>query len=166
MVSLPRSVPGRLALLFLGVSGVGVAFAVPAIVRRDDPVPWGLRLGMGPHDVRLRLARTLPGDLRVVPAAELALEWHGASPDVRALRLELHEGKLVALRARVAMSSEIASGDPLWQSRSAVLSRRPRSDGDVDVVLVARDCPTHRDEVARLLRDSGRRTPPAASPPH
>jgi len=149
-----------LALAVVLAAG-GVAMALGPWAADDATAPFTLRLGMGPRDVRTRLARELPGALVAVPAAELALEWRGTSPDVRSLRLELHDGRLVAVRARLAASSPLARGDRLWQSSAAVLSRAPRGDSDVDYLLVARDCPTHRDEVARLL---GRAAPSATAP--
>jgi len=155
----------RASQLGVTVAALVVAGGIALVVRDGaaDPgaTPFTLRLGMGPRDARTRLARELPGDLVVVPAAELALEWHGRSPGVRSLRLELHDGKLVAIRARLAPTHPLAHGDSLWQSSTAVLSRRSRDDGDFDFLLVARDCPTHRDEVARLLHPQ---VPSATSP--
>ena len=157
-----RTVAAALSIgIVLAIAGTAVA-ALPACGAEDAGAsPFALRLGMGPRDVRSRLARELPGELVVAPAEELAYAWNGHADGVRSLRLELHEGKLVAVRARIAASHPLAQGDRLWRSASAVLSRAARPDGDIDFVLIARDCPTHRAEVARLLSSE---VPPATSP--
>lgn len=133
-----------LVLLSLAVAHFGNALSAPLAFH-------GVRLGLAPEDVRARYA--LAGTWTSVPADELTLAWSPADPrgTVREARFEFHLGSLVAIRARVPASDEAAHGDPVSVSSAALLARSRRSDGDIDVLFVARDCPTHAKEVAKLL---------------
>jgi hypothetical protein len=114
-----------------------------------EPVAFhGIRLGLVARDVRDRF--TLSG---VWQAAGDELSWTAtdAQQTVREAHFEFHMGSLVALRARLAPGDEAAAGEPLRTTRASLLARFSRADGDVDVVLVARDSPTQASEVVRLV---------------
>jgi hypothetical protein len=113
----------------------------------------GVFLGLAPRDVRARFA--LPGTWRANPSSDdYALEWAASAPSepARTARFEFHLGALVAIRARLSPRDDAARGSPLEATASVLLARSPASDGDVDVLLVARDCPTHAAEVSALLK--------------
>jgi hypothetical protein len=72
---------------------------------------------------------------------------------------EFHSALLVAMRLEVSASSTLAKGAPIEVSASRVLSRvaRQRGDGDgVTITIIARDCPTHADEVKQLVSRAAR----------
>lgn len=112
----------------------------------------GVRLGMTASDVRRRFDAPAPGEFRTVTDPELALEWQPRSArPLDSVRFEFHQGVLVAIRAVVPSDAEIASGDDLVVGTDAVLSRREVGPDRVELTYLARDCPTHRAEVRRLL---------------
>ena len=102
----------------------------------------GARLGMSAQQVRSSFqprgtwATTTEGDL-------LVLEWTGEDPGVKSARFELHEGLLVAVRAELSDASDtkVIAGDVVREVRGGALT------------MIARGCPVHADEVARLIRD-------------
>ena len=73
----------------------------------------------------------------------LVLGWTGDDPRVNTARFELHEGLLVAVRAELADASDakVVAPDVVRVVRDGTLT------------MIARGCPLHADEVARLLRD-------------
>jgi hypothetical protein len=108
----------------------------------------GVRLGFAARDVRDRFP--LRGAWQ---ASSDELSWTPSDgvQTVREVHFEFHMGSLVAVRARLSPRDESARGGPLQTTAATLVARTPRSDGDVDLFLVARDCPTHAAEVARLL---------------
>jgi hypothetical protein len=114
-----------------------------------EPVPH-VRLGMAPRDVRERFA---PGGDGAWQSAlgigdDTALEWSardGAATMAEA-RFEFHLGMLVAIRARARESS---SRERISTTRKTVTIRTPAPEGGTNVTVLARDCPTHRDEAER-----------------
>ncbi|MCA9530172.1 MAG: hypothetical protein KC543_08545 [Myxococcales bacterium] len=118
---------------------------------------FGVRLGMTAQDIRTGFAlpgawRSEAGALGEGPGA-IVLEWRPADPvtsPVRAARFELHDGFLVALRAQLAPSSAIADG-PAFDVNDQVVRHRERVAAGVRYTVLARSCPTHADEVQRLL---------------
>jgi hypothetical protein len=146
------------ARLVLTLGGLGLAIVLVSLALTHvgnvmtEPLAFeGVRLGLAPQDVRARFA--LAGTWTAVPGDELALAWSSSDPmaTVRDARFEFHLGSLVAVRGHVTSKDEEARGDALRVSGVALIARRPRAGGDVDVLLVDRDCPTHAREVARLL---------------
>jgi len=111
---------------------------------------------MTPNDVRDRFAPGAVGTWRLEMNAEPVLTWAVSSnvraPSLRQATFEFHEGLLVATRLELMSSDADAHGPPLEVSPSAILSRQAMPDGITRVFLVARDCPTHAEEVRRLLR--------------
>lgn len=102
----------------------------------------GTRLGMGARQIRSSFEpngtweTSMDGDL-------LVLEWSGSDPRVRSARFELHEGLLVAIRAELidANDAQTVAPDVVRNVRGGMLT------------MIARGCPVHADEVARLMRD-------------
>ena len=101
----------------------------------------GVRLGMGARQIRSSFQpagdweTSMDGDL-------LILEWNGSDPRVRSARFELHEGLLVAIRAELidADDAQSIAPDVVRNVRGGTLT------------MIARGCPVHADEVARLMR--------------
>ena len=118
----------------------------------SPPAPATLRgvwLGMTPDQVRERYERTGEGSFRAQAIGQdLALDWTGESPPPR---FEFHAGQLVAVRIVVPREAPESTGDRLTASSQSVISREPRPDGSVAITWLARSCPTHADEVSRLL---------------
>lgn len=167
-----------LVVVGLALGGVLVRAAIVSSNAGGPVEIHGVRLGMTPRDVRDRFAAFSPGgQWRTTAAAgELALEWLPAStpaastpppippaandggtaepqpPSAAApARFEFHNGLLVAVRLVVPPSDPAAHGAPVDVSTASVLARRGRTDGRVELTLLARDCPTHAEEVHRLL---------------
>jgi hypothetical protein len=133
---------------------VWVASALVAC-RRGDPgvaerLPdfYGARLGMAPRDVRAAFAE--PGAWTTVPAKELTLSWkRTGTSEVSDAEFEFHNGLLVAFRATVAASAAFAKGMRVVTPAAVrVCSGEGR---ERSCRAVARDCPTHADEVRALL---------------
>ena len=69
-------------------------------------------------------------------------------------RFEFHLGMLVAIRAR---TNERAPTDAIASTPKTVTSKAPAPEGGTDVVVLARDCPTHKDEAEGLVAKAARR---------
>ncbi len=114
----------------------------------------GAKLGMAPRDVRDRFDLAALGAFKITsPGDELVLDWapsRTGEGTVESARFEFHAGMLVAVRARLAQRDPEAAGSPLLATKTAVVART-RAEG-VGYTLLARDCPTHRDEEKRLLQ--------------
>ena len=113
----------------------------------------GVRLGMSAHDVREAFDRALSVDM----SDELALVWtrdegqtfhDPALGDVQNARFEFHLGLLVAIRA----TGQTGRRDHHELTLSHAALRRVADDtqGRATLTLIARDCPTHAEEVRRL----------------
>ncbi|MGE3631162.1 MAG: hypothetical protein AB7P00_14755, partial [Sandaracinaceae bacterium] len=90
--------------------------------------------------------------------ADLTLVWDPSNPeasDLQEARLEFHEGLLVAVRLEVTDSSPEAAGPALVTTETSILSRDPIGPSLVRVSWLSRSCPTHADEVARRIAESG-----------
>ena len=137
----------RTALVALfGLLVIGIAFY--ALIHIQGPGPLGLgrlRLGMSLTEARDALPR--PGwTTRVAASGDVVVESEGAE-------LHFHEGMLVAARLNLPGEAADALGPRLEVSEMAVLRRSDRGAGRVEVELVSRTCPTHRDLVTRILQD-------------
>jgi hypothetical protein len=62
-------------------------------------------------------------------------------------RFEFHLGMLVAIRARFRESS---SREDVALTPKTVTLRAPAPEGGTNVTVLARDCPTHKDEAESL----------------
>jgi hypothetical protein len=124
---------------------------------RDDQASTtfhGVRLGMTPSDVRARYE--LPGDFRATTTEEgdYLLDFapdETSEASVHSARFEFHLGLLVALRAEIAPGDPWADDRGVTVTESAVRETTEESPDRVQVTLIARNCPTHADEVQRLL---------------
>jgi hypothetical protein len=122
-----------------------------------DPVP-GIRLGMSPRDVRDRFDGGGEGAWKTSlgggasASDDTVLEWTAARETTRAshARFEFHLGMLVAVRAhlREGVPSERVDLTP-----KTVTVRTP-GGGGTEVTILARDCPTHREEAELLAAKS------------
>lgn len=159
----PRRTWQRAALLGLVLlTGLGAtslaASALAPLAAPSPPSVLGLRLGATPDMVRARLGSTsfrteLGEDVALVADAPI-------SDDVApGARFEFHDGQLVAVRVDLRAGHDDASGDALHATPATVLSRAPEGDF-VRVRLLARTCPTHREEAERLVADDDPRTLP------
>jgi hypothetical protein len=146
-----RGLAALAAVLVLAGAGVLVRMA---ILRANGSSPFqvhGVRLGMTARDVRDRFVAPGAGHFRSDTAGELAMEWWSEGGSEYFARFEFHSGVLVAARMHLPPADRDAQGRLFDVSSSAVLSRRRASDGRVELTLLARDCPTHAEEVRRLL---------------
>ncbi len=125
-------------------------------IRDDQAISTfhGVRLGMTPSDVRARYA--LDGDFRASTTddGEYLLDFaprESTDSTVRSARFEFHLGLLVAVRAELTPDDPWAAGEGVAATESAVRETTVLSTDRVHVTLIARNCPTHADEVRRLL---------------
>ena len=119
----------------------------------SEPVP-GVRLGMAPRDVRDRFEGGSQGSWQTTVGGgagatdDTVVEWNASDPAAPTshARFEFHLGMLVAIRAHLR---EPTSAERIETTAKTVTLRRPRSGG-TDVTVLARDCPTHKDEAEAL----------------
>lgn len=139
-------VPAMLALGAL-VSSILTGSETPGSLR-------GARLGMTPDRVRDRFAggETASWETEIVGPDLTLIRAPGGSLD-RETRFEFHGGMLVAIRADLPADAPEASGAAVEISAASVVSRERTPDGRVRLRVLARDCPTHAEEVSRVLSD-------------
>ncbi|HVJ88965.1 MAG TPA: hypothetical protein VM580_04115 [Labilithrix sp.] len=106
-----------------------------------------VRLGMAPRDVRERFRPGGEGSWQTALGSgdDTVLEWtsrDGKAP-VASARFEFHLGMLVAIRAR---TTETSTREDVALTPKTVTVRAPASEGGTSVTVLARDCPTHKDE--------------------
>ncbi len=154
---------------WLGAAAVTLAVPVAwAVVRladlatEDDPAIssfHGARLGMTPGDVRSRF--DVPGELRAGTGEDgtYTLELESAAGTVRSARFEFHEGVLVAVRAELDPRDPSAGRTGLSLSDSTVRKTSAGANGGLELTLIARDCPTHADEVRTLISSDSPNAP-------
>jgi hypothetical protein len=149
--------PWKLALLvtFLALASAVVRRVVIQSERGRIEI-HGVFLGLAPGDVRTRFAPIGHGHWRSLEQADPVLEFlpdDGIARDdggVQA-RFEFHGGILVAVRMIVPTSDQAAQGPSIDVSSASVIARRALTGGREELTLLARDCPTHAEEVHRLL---------------
>lgn len=132
---------------------LAAALALAACAKRP-PTFHGVELGMVPRDVRDRF--DVKGSFEVEPSSsdDFTMKFSpqkGAT--VSAAQFEFHGGALVAVRADVSASDPANAGDAFVVTSSAVLHRERKPEG-AHLDLVARDCPTHRAEAEKLVREA------------
>lgn len=137
-------IPGGWAILLgavLASTGLGCT--------GDDPgeaVP-NVRLGMAPRDVRERF-RSGGGEgvwqTALGAGDDTVLEWTARDPSsaVARARFEFHLGMLVAIRAT---TSDRSPSEKIVLTPKTVTVRAPQDQRTV-VTVLARDCPTHKEE--------------------
>lgn len=146
------------ARLLLAAPIAALAFAPACRPSSADEVVTrdlhGVRLGMGPRDVRARFDVGDRGRWSTSPGSSLALEYDSAgdgASSVRDARFEFHGGMLVAVRAKLAPSDAAARGAPFEIGPATVVSRTTGEGGAVTLFMASRECPDHRDEVASIV---------------
>ncbi len=106
-----------------------------------------VRLGMAPRDVRARFAPEGEGSWQTAVGTgdDTVLEWTARDPNapIAHARFEFHLGMLVAIRAR---TNEPTSKETIALTPKTVTVRAPAGEGGTTVTVLARDCPTHKDE--------------------
>jgi hypothetical protein len=132
----------------------------------NEAIP-GVRLGMTPRDVRARFEDGAAGSWQTKVGGgagvsdDTVLEWTtGGDPKSRAttVRFEFHLGMLVAVRAHLR---ETLAAERVDLTPKTVTVRTPGGGGmaagtggpggrGTDVTILARDCPTHRQEAETL----------------
>lgn len=110
-----------------------------------------VRLGMAPRDVRERFHPGGEGTWQTGLGSgdDTVIEWSARdarSPVARA-RFEFHLGMLVAIRAR---TNEQLGREAISSTAKTVTRKSPAQEGGTSVVVLARDCPTHKEEAESL----------------
>lgn len=147
----------RVAPLAIRIALVGALVLSAGCSRRtaehDEAIP-GVRLGMAPRDVRDRFSPGAEGGWQTALGTgdDTVLEWTSRDPKsaIESARFEFHLAMLVAIRARTRVAElrdESVSATP-----KTVTLRGPSREGEGGgvVTVLARDCPTHKDEAERL----------------
>lgn len=141
-------VPALLALLAL----------VSSIVMPSGPeIPSvrGVRLGMTPDQVRERFEGGAAAAWRTeLAGTDLTLIRAPGGTLDRETRFEFHNGMLVAIRLDLPEGAAEGSGERLVITTGSVTERTASGPGRVQMRVLARDCPTHADEVSRILADA------------
>jgi len=146
----------RQSVISFRFARLGALFALMAACGQSEGGTsfHGAKLGMAPRDVRDRFDLAPLGAFKVTsPGDELILDWapsHAGEGTVDSARFEFHAGMLVAVRANLASRDPDAAGPSLVTTKNALVARKTAQG--VDYTLMARDCPTHREEEKRLLQ--------------
>ncbi|HJK97006.1 MAG TPA: hypothetical protein RMF84_07275 [Polyangiaceae bacterium LLY-WYZ-14_1] len=166
---------GGLATAGLALGGLvqlaGSLFGVPA---GNQPTLDGARLGMTAEAVRARFEPAegaRPGRFRSFAEDDVAVLVWEPETEAAPTRFEFHAGVLVAIEAVIPEDHALAGPDGVTASTGWVLKRgtiAPMREGDAQrpaarpaggpppgtpVTILARDCPAHAEEVARLLTE-------------
>lgn len=120
-------------------------------------------LGLSANQVRGAFEAPGAGVWTTETSPALALVWTPTDRPPRhelrgPVRFEFHDGRLVAIRAAVASSEPVAHGNRLDIRPISVIVRDQSEQGQVSLRLLARDCPTHAEEVSTALREPNVRT--------
>ncbi|MBX3205363.1 MAG: hypothetical protein KF764_09855 [Labilithrix sp.] len=133
-------------LLFCLLAVLTLAFGASCTREEREAIP-NVRLGMAPRDVRERFQPGGEGAWQTALGAgdDTVLEWtsRDARSPVAAARFEFHLGMLVAIRARL---NETVSREEVSATPKTVTIKAPAREGGASVTVLARDCPTHKDE--------------------
>jgi len=151
------------AILFGVALGLVVPAASAGCSRADaaEVLP-AIKLGMSPRDVRARFEPSTQGSwttrIGSSPGDDTILEWVAAdttSARITTAKFEFHLGMLVAIRAHLR---EPVAAEVIDLTAKTVTSRAPSgpSGPGSDLVILARDCPTHRDEAEAVASRSGK----------
>lgn len=115
-----------------------------------------VRLGMAPRDVRERFRPSGEGSWQTAVGSgdDTVVEWTLRDEKARSnptavieARFEFHLGMLVAIRAR---SNETTSSEKIGLTPKTVTIRSPAREGGTMITVLARDCPTHKDEAESI----------------
>ncbi|MBX3197687.1 MAG: hypothetical protein KF850_15235 [Labilithrix sp.] len=145
----------RVRTLLLGLI-VALTLALGAGCSREEreTIP-NVRLGMAPRDVRGRFQPGADGSWQTALGTgdDTVLEWtsRDGRGSVTHARFEFHLGMLVAIRARL---NESVSREEVSTTPKTVTVRAPAREGGATLTVLARDCPTHKDEAESLAAKS------------
>jgi hypothetical protein len=135
--------------VLLAIVGLCLSLALGLGCTRDEAseaLP-NVRLGMAPRDVRDRFKPAGEGSWQTALGTgdDTVLEWTAREPGapIAQARFEFHLGMLVAIRAR---TNEPSSKESVALTPKTVTVRAPAREGGTSVTVLARDCPTHKDE--------------------
>lgn len=132
-------------LLLLSLS-LTLLFGAGCTREEKDAIP-NVRLGMAPRDVRERFQPGGEGSWQTALGTgdDTVLEWtaRDAKSPVAEARFEFHLGMLVAIRARL---NETVSREDVSATPKTVTVKAPAHEGGTSVTVLARDCPTHKEE--------------------
>jgi len=115
-----------------------------------------VKLGMAPKDVRDHFEPGGDGTWQTSvgkSADDTAIEWRAKDAQAsktKTARFEFHLGMLVAVRATT--NDQAPSGEQVTATPTTVSVRRPATGGGTEIEVLARDCPTHKDEAERLAK--------------
>lgn len=132
---------------------VAVAVLAFACTRVEPDAIPNVKLGMAPGDVRDRFEPGGPGTWQTSVshiAGDTAVEWHATNGTAKVVeaRFEFHNGMLVAVRAK--SNEPPPSGEKITTTPGSVTVRRSAPTGGTEIAVLARDCPTHKEEAAAL----------------
>ena len=158
MTSSHRRWYGAAAIALVVPAGWALVRLIAELQATDHPFAmYGARLGLTAAQLRDDFQLAGEWALATDEVGALTLTWAPSSVEEAdapsSAIFEFHEGLLVAMRFRVPSGASIASGDPLVVVPDAVLHREPLLGGEVEVTVIARNCPTHAEEVSRLLTE-------------
>jgi hypothetical protein len=143
----------RLALAL----ALSLTLSLMACSRADPDALPNVRLGMAPRDVRARFEPGGAGAWQTSVGAgdDTVLEWTARDPAARVehARFEFHLGMLVAVRARLREGEGSGKGEQVQATPRTVTVRRPApadAPGATELTVLARDCPTHKEEAETL----------------
>jgi hypothetical protein len=153
-------VTARKARLFAALGILGLAACTSCRSEPASETLPGVRLGMAPRDVRDRFDGGGDGAWQTVignggrggvgASDDTVVEWTASNDHSRVshARFEFHLGMLVAVRAH--LRDPAVKREPRTDvTPKTVTVLAPATDG-TDVTMLARDCPTHRDEAESL----------------
>ncbi|MBS2011572.1 MAG: hypothetical protein JST00_01565 [Deltaproteobacteria bacterium] len=147
---------------------LAIAFALGAAGSIAGPIACGrvegsevlpsIKLGMAPRDIRDRFEPSAQGSWQTkigsAPGDDTVLEWVARDPSssrVTTAKFEFHLGMLVAVRAHLR---EGTPAESIEVTPKTVTSRAPAASGGSDLTILARDCPTHREEAEAVASRS------------
>lgn len=154
---------GHVSTLALGIALTLALPAASAGCSRADAAEAlpAIKLGMSPRDVRARFEPSTQGSwttkIGSSPGDDTILEWVAAdttSARITTAKFEFHLGMLVAIRAHLR---EPVAAEAIALTAKTVTSRAPagsNAGAGSDLVVLARDCPTHRDEAEAVASRS------------
>jgi hypothetical protein len=111
---------------------------------------------MAPRDVRDRFQPGGEGTWQTALGSgdDTVLEWTSKDPKSSVIhaRFEFHLAMLVAIRART--NDPAPPSDQIATTAKTVTSRSRAPEGGTSITVLARDCPTHKDEAESLASRS------------
>ncbi len=153
---LVRSAPIPISCMVLATAAVVVAGTACTREDKNEAIP-NVRLGMAPRDVRSRFQPGGEGSWQTAVGAgdDTVLEWtsHDPKSSVAQARFEFHLGMLVAIRAH---TNDALPAEQVSATSKTVTLRAPAHEGGTNITVLARDCPTHKDEADALAIKAAR----------